>query len=108
ACASNLLVAGIVFYLKGPSAGLICFGVGFVLLFLAYFVRKKPEPSSTSSVQIKPQFNPQFNPQQNVGTPNPALGAIEHERTRQEILVLEFLKRDQPPDRTRFQTRFHE
>lgn len=109
-CAGNLLVAGIVFYLKGPSAGLICFGLGIVLLIVAYLVRKKPEPSATTSVQLNPQFNPQSRPQQNVYIEalTPTLSAIEQERTRQEDLVMEFLKRDQPQDRTRFQTRFHE
>jgi hypothetical protein len=110
-CAGNLLVAGIVFYLKGPSAGVVCFGLGIALLIVAYFVRKKPEPTSAmTSVQLNPQFNPQSRPQQNVYIEalTPTLSAIEQERTRQEDLVMEFLKRDQPQDRTRFQTRFHE
>lgn len=48
--ACNFIVAGVFWYLKGPNAGLLCLGIGFILLILAYFVRKKPsQPESALS-----------------------------------------------------------
>src|SRR5579864_332679 len=76
ALAANFIVAGVVSSLKGTSAGAISFGIGLVLLVVAYLVSKKSLPvASPASApihqevkqEVNPQFNPQFNPQITIG-----------------------------------------
>jgi hypothetical protein len=66
--AANFIVAGIVWQLKGANAGLICLLIGFILLVVAYFLRKKPSPQSPP-VPLQTQSNEQrveVNPQQHI------------------------------------------
>jgi hypothetical protein len=68
ALAANLIVAGVVSYLKGPSLGAICLSAGFVLMIVAYLVRKKPSSPP----------------------------AIEQGKLRLEELVVEFMRKTHP------------
>jgi hypothetical protein len=60
--AANFIVAGVVWYLRGPNAGLICLGIGMFLLIVAYFFRKKPSPqmpSQQNTQSVKVEASPQ-------------------------------------------------
>jgi hypothetical protein len=49
--AVNFAVAGTIWYLKGPNAGLACLAIGLVLFVLALFwPKKKPEPQSPQTL----------------------------------------------------------
>jgi hypothetical protein len=56
--AANLIVAGIVFHLKGPSAGTVCLIAGFALMIVAYVFRKKPQPVSSQPASQTQDFRP--------------------------------------------------
>jgi len=62
--ACNFIVAGVVWDLRGSNAGLICLGIGLILLILAYLVRKKrsrPEPTQSQHNEQRVEANPQQN-----------------------------------------------
>jgi hypothetical protein len=55
--AANFIVAGVVWYLRGTNSGLVCLGLGLLLLIVAYLFRKKThsQPSPPPTVQKNKQ-----------------------------------------------------
>jgi len=59
---ASLIAAGLVWYIKGPNAGLIVAGLGIaIVLFLHFFGKKKDDPQLAASSQTqenKQEFSP--------------------------------------------------
>jgi hypothetical protein len=106
ALAANFIVAGAVYYLKGPSFGVICLGAGFILMVVAYLLRKKPsatpQQTITQTQEVNPHFHQEFNPTIQIGFPAAEPAISEQEKLRRENLVLDFMnqQRQRQPDRT--------
>ncbi len=100
--AVNFVVAGTIWYFRGPNAGLICLAIGGLLLILGLLWPKKkspPPPSITQTQGFNPQFNPQFNPTIQIGVPNAGTAPVEQEKLRHENLVMEFMEKNRQPNR---------
>ena len=50
--AVNFVVAGVVWYVSGPNAGLICLTIGGLLLILALFWPKKSEAKGAVRIEV--------------------------------------------------------
>lgn len=76
--AATFIAAGLGYYVKGPTAALLCLAVGGVILFFVHRRReaKKQEPEKPTTVEVKDSFNPKFvqtaNPTTNVYVNHPA------------------------------------
>ena len=105
ALAANLVVAGAVSYLKGPSFGAICLTAGFLLMIAAYLLRRKPQtpspppPLPSQTIIQTQEFNPQFHPTIQIGVPDPRASLVEQEKLRHEHLAIEVLRPYRQADR---------
>jgi hypothetical protein len=52
--AANFIVAGAVWFIKGPNFGLVCLGIGFLLLAIGLFWPKKPQPQIPPPPSLPP------------------------------------------------------
>ena len=97
--ASNIIAGGVLWYFKGPNAGLWMIGIGFALLLAAFaFFRKPDSPPRAgvdTSIQVNPQINPQFNlnPTIQIGISSSAENERQ-ERRKHEELVLAFMRKE--------------
>ncbi len=93
----NLIATGIAWYWKGPYAGLIVAGIGFVLVITAALFFKESNPTAPPPIHQDNKQNIDFKPnmQQNVyvGTHPPENVETVRENARRETMIIEYLKK---------------
>src|ERR1700681_895931 len=84
--AANFVVAGTVWYLRGPNAGLICLAIGGLLLIVALLWPKKSpaQPPPPPTIHQENKRTAEANPPQNFPPINISLSNIGNPRVSQE------------------------
>ena len=80
--AATLLAGGVVWYLTGPTGGIICLVVGFVLLIIAWLLPKKKKKKRESPIPPQPPISINLS---NIG--NPVQNQSNRQDARSNILV---------------------